>query len=185
MLILASASPRRAELLKQIDVAFVTAVADIDETPTANEDALSYVARMAREKALTIAAQAPERAVLGADTAIALEQQILGKPVDRAHAVEMLLALSAREHQVMTAITLCWGDAVLQAHSISQVRFTTITRAQAEAYWDTGEPADKAGSYAIQGRAAVFIEHIAGSYSGIMGLPLFETAQLLDMVGLR
>lgn len=184
MLILASASPRRAELLRQIDVAFDTRVADIDESAHAGEAPLAYVQRMAREKARAIAQHHPGRPVLGSDTSVVLGTQILGKPRDRAHAVEMLLSLAGREHQVITAVALS-TDQLYPAHNISIVRFRNIQAHEAEAYWDTGEPADKAGGYAVQGRAAVFIEHIAGSYSGIMGLPLFETAQLLDKAGLR
>lgn len=184
MLILASASPRRAELLRQIDVAFDTVVADIDEKALPNEAPLAYVQRMAREKALAVARTMPDRPVLGADTSVVLGARILGKPEGRAQAIDMLMALSGQTHQVITAVALC-ADTLQQVHSLSQVRFRSISRTEAEAYWATGEPADKAGSYAVQGRAAVFIEHIEGSYSGIMGLPLFETAQLLASVGLR
>lgn len=178
MLILASASPRRAELLHQIDIEFEIQVADIDESPHADEGPLAYVERMAREKAAKVAASHPGRQVLGADTSVVLGERILGKPRDRSEGIAMLLALSGQQHQVMTAVALVI-EQVKTVTSISEVRFREVSRAEAEAYWDSGEPADKAGGYAIQGRGAVFIEHIAGSYSGIMGLPLFETAGLI------
>ena len=183
MLILASASPRRAELLRQIGVDFETQVADIDESTRPNEASLAYVQRMAREKAQKVAEQHPQRWVLGSDTSVVLGDNILGKPNDRAHAIDMLLSLAGQTHQVITSVALA-GPKQLEAHSISRVRFRNISRDEAEAYWATGEPADKAGGYAVQGRAAVFIEHIAGSYSGIMGLPIFETAQLLEQAEL-
>lgn len=184
MLILASASPRRTELLQQIAVPHQTQAADINESVLRDETPLAYVQRMATEKALAVAKQHPQAWVLGADTSVVLGEHIFGKPRDRAEALDMLTRLSGKTHQVITAITLA-GPQTLHAHSLSEVRFRTITPTEAANYWASGEPADKAGSYAIQGQAAVFVEHIAGSYSGIMGLPLFETAQLLQRAGLR
>jgi len=183
MLILASQSPRRAELLRQIGVDFRVAPAHIDETPRRAESPADYVVRMAREKARATAAQHPGALVLGADTSVILDDRILGKPADREEGIAMLLALSGREHQVLTAVALA-GTHPGQALSASRVRFRPVGHEEAARYWATGEPADKAGGYAIQGLGAVFVERIEGSYSGIMGLPLFETAQLLADAGL-
>lgn len=184
MLILASQSPRRAELLRQIGVVFETHPAQIDETPLADEAPADYVTRMAVEKARAVHALHPERSVLGSDTAVILDDRILGKPADRADGIAMLQALGGRTHQVLTAVALAHAE-VEQALSVSTVWFRPITAEEAARYWDSGEPADKAGGYGIQGRGAVFVERIEGSYSGIMGLPLFETAQLLERVGIR
>lgn len=184
MLILASQSPRRAELLRQIGVAFETHPAEIDETPLAGEAPADYVTRMAVEKARAVHALSPERPVLGSDTAVILDDRILGKPADRTDGIAMLQALGGRAHQVLTAVALDHGR-VEHALSDSRVRFRPITAEEAARYWDSGEPADKAGGYGIQGRGAVFVERIEGSYSGIMGLPLFETAQLLGRIGIR
>lgn len=178
MIILASSSPRRAALLQQIGVSFTVLAADIDETPLAGETPEDFVRRMAVGKAQAIHARYPGDIVLGSDTAVVLDGQILGKPADREHALDMLLALSGREHRVLTGVAL--QHARLEyALSDSRVFFSKLTHAQAGDYWESGEPADKAGAYAIQGHAAVFIRRIEGSYSGIMGLPLYETAQLL------
>ena len=178
MIILASRSPRRATLLQQIGVSFRTLAADIDEAPLSGETPEDFVRRMAVGKAQAVHAEHPGDTVLGSDTAVVLDGQILGKPTNREHAVDMLLSLSGREHRVLTGVAL--QHATLDyALSDSRVLFGKLTRTQAERYWDSGEPADKAGAYAIQGLAAVFIRRIEGSYSGIMGLPLYETAQLL------
>ncbi len=183
MLILASQSPRRAELLHQIGVDFRVEPAHIDETPHPGESPADYVVRMALEKARAVHSRHPGERVLGADTSVILDNRILGKPADREEGIAMLLALGGREHQVLTAVALA-GAHQGQALSASRVRFRPIGHAEAARYWATGEPADKAGGYAIQGLGAVFVEHIEGSYSGIMGLPLFETAQLLADAGL-
>lgn len=183
---LASASPRRAELLRQIGVEFSTIVADLDETPLEGEGPGEYVMRVAREKA----EYAGERllpagcAVLAADTAVVLDGEIFGKPRDRDDALSMLGRLSGREHRVLTAVSLHARGSDWSALSESRVQFRQITPAEAQAYWDSGEPADKAGGYAIQGLGAVFVQHLQGSYSGVMGLPLFETARLLEEAGL-
>ena len=186
-LFLASASPRRAELLGQIAVPFQRVSASIDETPREGEEPAVYVERLALEKAqagLQRLEQAAGAVVLGADTAVVLDGRILGKPQDRADALAMLAALSGREHQVLTAVALCSGARSASVVVASQVRFAPISPAQAEAYWASGEPLDKAGSYAIQGLGAVFVAGMSGSYSAVVGLPLCETASLLAEFGI-
>lgn len=182
MIILASQSPRRAELLRQVGIAFETRPASVDERPREGESAAAYVERIARAKAA--AGADGGRPVLGADTAVVCADRIMGKPADRGQAVEMLLALSGREHQVLTGIALSAGVTTYRL-SRSRVWFRDIERAEAEAYWATGEPRDKAGGYAIQGVAAAFVIRIEGSYSGIMGLPLYETVEMLRAAGIR
>lgn len=182
-LILASASPRRRALLEQIGLSVEVRPAHIDETIGPEEGPEAYVERMAREKADAACGSDP-RPLLAADTIVVLDDRVLGKPTDRADGVAMLLALSGREHRVMTAVHLRRGDHRLAALSISHVRMREIEPVEAERYWATGEPVDKAGGYAIQGAAAVFVSHLTGSHSGIVGLPLCETAELLARVGL-
>lgn len=185
-LYLASGSPRRRELLTQIGVAFTTISAAIDETPLTDEPATAYVERLAREKAAAgLAALRADGvsgplAVLGADTAVVLDGQILGKPLHREDALAMLAALSGREHQVLTAVALTDGEQCLSVQVSSLVSLRVITPHEAQAYWASGEPQDKAGSYAIQGLAAIFVKALHGSYSAVVGLPLSETAELLD-----
>jgi len=182
MIILASQSPRRAELLRQIGIEFRTVPADVDERVLAGEGAADFIERVAITKAQTVHAANPDTPVLGADTAVVLGHRILGKPRDRADAIEMLMALSGQPHEVLTGVAVV-SDTSHYALNVSRVSFRRLSAAEAGAYWATGEPADKAGAYAIQGLAAAFIERIEGSYSGIMGLPLFETANLLKQVG--
>lgn len=183
-LILASASPRRRDLLSQLDLEFTVVPADIDETVRPDESPRDYVARMATSKAEAGQAQAPKGSViLGADTAVIAAERILGKPRDREDALAMLALLSGRSHHVMSGVTLTDGSRTLSELSVTEVRFAVVTPAAAAAYWDTGEPADKAGAYGIQGRGAVFVERLSGSYSGVVGLPLFETARLLRRFG--
>lgn len=180
-LYLASGSPRRQELLHQLGVAFDVQVADVTEEALAGEAADVFVTRLALEKAQAIwqgLAQEMRRPVLGADTAVVIDGHILGKPRDRAHGMEMLRMLSGRSHRVVTGIALVAAQSSVCVN-VSEVRFRKLDDAEIARYWDTGEPADKAGGYAIQGYAAAFIEHLQGSYSGVMGLPLFETARLL------
>ena len=186
-LFLASASPRRRELLTQIGVPFSLLSVSIDETPGTAEAPDTYVQRLAREKALAGLAQVDQDSacVLGADTTVVLDQQILGKPADKADALAMLQALSGREHQVMTAIALANGAGCEVRLVCSRVRFRAIGIDEAERYWASGEPQDKAGGYAIQGWGAVFVSSLEGSYSAVVGLPLCETAQLLEAYGLR
>ncbi|WP_220813873.1 Maf family protein [Pseudomonas paralcaligenes] len=184
---LASGSPRRRELLAQIGVPFVTLIASIDETALPDEPAQRYVERLAREKALAGLATLERSAgavVLGADTAVVLDGRILGKPNDRADALSTLAALSGREHEVMTAVALAATDRVESRVVVSRVRFRPFRPGEAEAYWATGEPRDKAGGYGIQGLAAVFVSQLEGSYSAVVGLPLCETAQLLEVFGI-
>ena len=184
---LASASPRRRELLAQIGVPFVTLIASIDETALPGEPAERYVERLAREKALAGRAALSDPAdavVLGADTAVVLDGCILGKPADRAECLATLAALSGREHQVLTAVALASAQRIESRVVASRVRFRPLRAGEAEAYWATGEPCDKAGSYGIQGLAAVFVSQLEGSYSAVVGLPLCETAQLLGEFGI-
>jgi septum formation protein len=182
-IILASASPRRSQLLQQIGIAHDVRAVDIDETPFAGEPPAQYALRLARDKAQALWQRLPvaERLpVLAADTTVALGPEILGKPVDRADAARILRRLSGVEHQVHTAVAVLHAAGADARLCTSTVRFRPLTNAEIDAYWDTGEPADKAGAYAVQGRAAVFIRHLSGSYSGVMGLPLYETWELLE-----
>ncbi|WP_416311113.1 Maf family protein [Pseudomonas sp. W03] len=181
-LYLASSSPRRRELLTQIGLPFHIVPASVDETPQAGESAVAYVERLAREKALAglhFLAQRADVCVLGADTAVVLDGRILGKPADRAEALGMLRALSGREHEVLTAVAVANRDRCEARVVSSRVTFRSVSMEEAERYWDTGEPHDKAGGYAIQGLAAVFVSRVEGSYSAVVGLPLCETAALL------
>jgi septum formation protein len=186
MLILASASARRTELLRQINVVHRVVPADIDERRLAGESIEDCVVRLARTKASHVWQQSrgDGLAALGADTVVAVDDLLLGKPSDREDALLMLRRLSGRTHRVLSAVALVDATALRHALSVSEVTFRTLTAAECAAYWDSGEPCDKAGAYAIQGRAALFIAGLAGSYSGVMGLPLFETGQLLRAAGL-
>ena len=180
-LILASASPRRHELLQQLGVDFEIIVADIEEIPTAGEQPGEFVLRMAREKALEVMCREKRGLpVLGSDTAVILDGAILGKPVDRADAVRMLAALSGRTHEVFSAVAVAIGEnEVLEALNITRVTFADLDPAWIEAYCDTGDPMDKAGAYGAQNKAGEKISRIEGSFYGVMGLPLYETAELL------
>jgi septum formation protein len=183
---LASGSPRRRELLQQIGVAFRVVGMAVDEAVLPGEASLGYVARLAAAKAEAgweRSRDAHEVPVLAADTAVVLDGRILGKPADREDAEGMLRQLSGRTHEVLTAIALRTGQGVQSRISRSEVTFRSIASAEARAYWETGEPSDKAGAYAIQGCGAIFIAELRGSYSGVMGLPLFETAELLQKAG--
>ena len=188
LIVLASASPRRRELLAQIGVPHVVLAVDMDESPQPGESPPALAARLARSKALAGRSRdGGARAVLGADTVVVLDDQVFGKPQDEDDARRMLEALSGRTHRVLTAVALALPgtDApVLEQLSDTEVQMRAIGREEIRAYWASGEPAGKAGAYAIQGRGAVFIRHIRGSYSGVMGLPLYETAQLLQSQGL-
>ena len=184
-ILLASASPRRAELLRQVGIAHAVRPVDVDESVREGEAPAAYVLRLAEAKAAALWRQlAPDerRPVLAADTTVALEGEIFGKPGTLAEARAMLGRLSGRTHAVHTAIALLHAQGSAARVSSSTVTFRELTPAEIDWYWHTGEPADKAGGYAVQGRAAAFISHIAGSYSGIMGLPLFETWELLAPV---
>lgn len=185
-IILASASPRRRELLSQIGVSYIVQPVDMDETPLSNELPLAYVQRLAAEKSLLAQAQCGDALpVLAADTSVIVDEQILGKPENKQHAIDMLLQLSGRSHQVYTAISLRSAAQHWQAVSQTEVSFRVLSIEEISSYWATGEPCDKAGAYAIQGVASIFVSAINGSFSGVVGLPLFETANLLAQAGIK
>ncbi|HQU14963.1 MAG: hypothetical protein B7Z66_01875 [Chromatiales bacterium 21-64-14] len=184
---LASTSPRRRALLEQIGVGYRSVLAAVDETCREGERPEDYVVRLALAKAHGGWRELPagcERPVLGADTAVVVENRILGKPADRESALATLTRLSGRSHHVFSAVAMVEQGRAATRLDVSSVTFRVLTRAECEAYWDTGEPADKAGAYAIQGRGAVFVRRLEGSYSAVMGLPLFETAELLRAFGI-
>lgn len=184
-IILASASPRRRELLDQIGVRYEVCLVDIDETPKRAEPPLVYVKRVAAEKSAACAAiTGVAKPVLAADTAVILNGSILGKPLGRDHGVSMLRQLSGTTHHVFSAISLR-GSQHEEAVSITEVTFRKLSDAEIVAYWETGEPDDKAGAYAIQGLGSIFVKTINGSFSGVMGLPLYETAELLAKQGIE
>lgn len=186
-IVLASASPRRRELLAQIGVEFTVSPADIDETALPGELPDDYVLRMAITKAQRGYANLVEplasSLILGADTAVVLDKQILGKPRDQAEAEYMLACLSGRTHRVMSAVAVTDGRRLASRLSITAVTFRDLRAEEIMAYWHSGEPRDKAGAYAIQGYGALLVRELQGSYSGVVGLPLFETAELLESFG--
>ena len=183
-LVLASASPRRSELLLQMGLDFETKAVDIDETPIEGEAPRVYVRRLAVEKARAARKfyQQNNVLILGSDTSVIIGNEILGKPVDKQHAHIMLMKLSGKTHTVLTSVALL-GNKETCIVSESKVTFSIITDVDFEEYWATGESTGKAGAYAIQGKAALFIKRIEGSFSGVMGLPIFETNQLLKNEG--
>lgn len=181
-LVLASASPRRAELLRQIGVAFDVCAADIDETRMLNESPYSYVLRMARQKAEAVAPRFTGAIILASDTSVVIDGDVLGKPQNQSDAHGMLRRLAGRSHQVMTSVCVL-AEACQLVVNQTEVWFRDMSDAEIDAYWHTGEPIDKAGAYAIQGLGAKFVERIDGSYSGVMGLPLFEVANMLAAAG--
>ena len=193
---LASKSPRRRELLRQVGVEFELLMlrsdpargVDVSEDVLPGEDPHAYVARVAKEKGafawnMLQMRRQPLRPILTADTTVTIDGEILGKPADKAEAVAMLERLSGRTHEVLTSVAVHAERSAEQVTQVSTVRFARLTPAQIEAYCATPEPYDKAGGYGIQGLAALFVEHIEGSHSGIMGLPIFETANLLRKAG--
>lgn len=184
IVILASQSPRRKELLAQLGMTFQVLAADIDETPLIDEAAMQYVQRMAIEKAMVVAEYAAGQPVLAADTSVVIDGEILGKPTSRDHAQQMLRRLSGRSHQVMTAVALYANGQLRQRLAVTEVRFGELSAEQIRCYVETGDADDKAGGYGIQGVAGQFVAHIAGSYSGVVGLPLYETAALLREAGI-
>lgn len=187
MLHLASRSPRRAELLGLLGLDFGVIDLDLPERQGAGEPAADYVRRVAREKAgagLLDVVAVPDAVVLGADTEVILDGRVFGKPVDAADAAGMLRSLAGRTHEVITAVAVVSAEREAQAVSISQVRVAAMSQAEIAAYLASGEWQGKAGAYAIQGRFQACIEHLSGSHSGVMGLPLFETARLLRQFGL-
>lgn len=194
MLVLASASPRRKELLGHLVREFQVCPADIDETPYTNESPEEYVLRMAKEKALAVSTMlltqndSPSRSlVLASDTSVVVDDQILGKPENLDDALIMLRKLSGRTHQVMTSLCLydAYRNHMQQTNVISNVTFREISDVEIRQYWQSGEPVDKAGSYAIQGLGSVFVKALSGSYSAVVGLPLYETAQMLALFGIH
>lgn len=183
---LASKSPRRRELLRQLGVAFEVIGLDIPEQRLPGESPEDYVSRVAREKAgagLLQVAAAPGALVLGADTEVVLEGEVFGKPADAADAAAMLRRLSGRRHRVVSTVWLLDAGREEHATSVSTVEFMPLDEAMIAAYVASGEPFDRAGAYAIQGRAGAFVRHLEGSYTGVMGLPLYETADLLRRFG--
>ena len=182
---LASASPRRQELLAQLGVRFEVLPVDLDEEPRPGEGAAELVCRLASAKALAGVAvrQQPGVPVVAADTSVTLGVELFAKPLDQADAARILGRLSGRTHSVFTAVAVADGQRERVELSRSEVTFRTLAPEEIAAYWRTGEPAGKAGAYAIQGRGAQFIADLQGSYSGVMGLPLFETARLLTIFG--
>ena len=184
---LASASPRRRDLLAQLRYRFVALQVDIDETPRPAEDAAALVLRLAAQKAAAgarLVELSSPRPVLGADTAVVVDGRILGKPASPEESMTMLGLLSGREHRVLTGVALMHSGGLRTALSETRVHFRALSRAEMQRYWASGEPRDKAGGYAIQGLAASFVERIEGSYTGVVGLPLFETARLLQDSGI-
>ena len=183
MIYLASQSPRRAELLRQIGVQYQVLAADIDESKRDSESPEQYVCRMAETKAMVVAREVESRApgwvVLAADTTIAIDGDIIGKPAQTAECRCILEKLSARSHEVLTAVALASADHLEHRLTRNRVEFRSLQAAEIEAYCASAEPMDKAGAYAIQGKAAVFVRRLEGSYSAVMGLPLCETAELL------
>ena len=179
---LASHSPRRRKILSAMRLTFTFAGVDVDETRLAGEPAVRMVERLAVAKAR--AAVAREDIVLAADTVVALDEQVFGKPRSEAEAADMLAALAGRTHQVYTGVAMVSGSALATAISLSEVRFRDIDPAEAREYWHSGEPKDKAGGYAIQGLGGTFVRELRGSYSGVVGLPMYETAALLATAGI-
>lgn len=186
MIYLASNSPRRKELLQQMGVSFKVIPQYAEEVHQLNESPENYVSRLALDKARDGLSRQNNQAipVLGSDTAVILNGAILGKPKDKTQAIDMLLSLSEQTHQVITAVALISEQKTEQIVSKTEVTFSRISRSVCEKYWYSGEPRDKAGSYAIQGRGALFISNINGSYSGVMGLPVYETSILLQRFGI-
>jgi len=182
---LASASPRRSALLDQIRVRHAVRPADVDERVRPGEQPEEYVRRIAAAKAEAGWQQDPSRPVLAADTSVALGAELFGKPADLTEGVRMLAALAGRSHRVLTAVAVRHAAGTAGALSVSEVTFRALSHGDCVRYWLSGEPAGKAGGYAIQGLAATFITRLCGSYSGVMGLPLAETAALLAAAGVR
>ncbi len=177
---LASASPRRKELLSQLDVPFEQFSVDADKSVVGDESPVAHVERLARLKAQSgVAMGYKDRPVLGSDTVVVAEGKILGKPKDEADFKAMMALLSGRTHQVMTAVAVADENQVKSTLVVTDVTFKPLSEEEIVAYWRSGEPADKAGGYGIQGRAGAFVSHLSGSYFAVVGLPLYETQQLL------
>lgn len=183
---LASSSPRRHEILTAMGLSFTAAGVDIDETRYDGEPVADMVVRLAIAKAAAARENvAQSLPILGADTAVSIDDQVLGKPGSQDEAVRMLASLSGRTHTVLTAVALDYAGVVRTTTSLTEVRFREISADEAQSYWQSGEPLDKAGAYAVQGIAGIFVEELSGSYSGVVGLPVFETAALLADAGLE
>jgi septum formation protein len=182
---LASASPRRQELLRQLGIEHGVRPADLDESRLPGEPPAAYVSRLAAAKAEAVYAADPSRPVLAADTAVVLGAELFGKPADQIDGIRMLEALSGRTHSVLTAVAVRHAAGLEAALSVTEVTFRTLAAHESRRYVATGEPLGKAGGYAVQGLAAAFITRLAGSYTGVMGLPLAETATLLSAAGVR
>ena len=178
--VLASRSSRRADLLRSVGFEFLIEPADIDESVMPREDPRDYVRRMALSKARHVRSDLP---VLGADTIVHVDGDILGKPIDRGQAISFLDTLSGRQHEVMTGVALSFQDRIECEVVITKVHFRSLKQYEASQYWDTGEPVDKAGGYALQGVGAVFVDKVIGSYSAVIGLPMAETERLLSSFG--
>ena len=185
MLILASKSPRRKELLKQIGIPFVVVVSDAEEVSGNSWTPAALVVENAKRKAHAVAEKYPDSPVLGADTIVSSEGKIFGKPKDKDEARKMLTALSGKMHEVTTGLALINRNEIRTTSVTTKVFFDTMTKADIDAYIATDEPMDKAGAYGIQGLGGVFVEHLQGSFTGVMGLPVYETAQLLKSLGLE
>ncbi len=183
--ILASASPRRHELLTQLGVKHRVMAVDIEESCKPAENPEECVKRLALEKARKAKAKSSDALVIGSDTMVVVNGRVLGKPMNREDGLQMLESLSGRQHEVFTAVAVAAQGREISCVQRSQVHFRELSSAEIAAYWQTGEPADKAGAYAIQGLAAQFIQRLEGSYSGVMGLPLYETASLLGEFGVN
>jgi nucleoside triphosphate pyrophosphatase len=186
MIYLASRSPRRRALLEQLGVRFEVLDPDIDESALAGESPDALVRRLATAKAgagRRLPGHGDAHLVLGADTVVVLDDEVLGKPRDASHACELMLRLSGCWHRVLSGVALASADGTVTRLSESRVCFRQLSRRECEAYADSGEPLDKAGGYGIQGRAAAFVSDLQGSYSGVVGLPLYETAELLAEAG--
>lgn len=182
---LASASPRRREILQALGLRFSYAGVDIDERPKPGEAAADLVMRLAAAKASAARRAGHDAAIIGADTVVALGDRVFGKPGSKEDALTTLSELSGRTHDVLTGVVVLHDDRVQQVLSRSRVSFRPIAESEAAAYWDSGEPRDKAGSYAMQGLAAIFVTDLQGSYSGVIGLPISETAALLGNIGIH
>lgn len=178
-LILASASPRRKALLTQLGYQFDVIRTDVEELRQSGEDAYNYVARLSQDKARAAVKQQPDSVVIGSDTIVVCDEKVLEKPDDLAHAKQMLMMLSDRAHQVMTAVTVMTKEIQETVVVTTDVWFKPLSEQEIEQYWQTGEPCDKAGSYGIQGLGGRFVTRIEGSYYAVVGLPLYETDQLL------
>lgn len=187
-LFLASSSPRRRELLEQLGLTFEVLILDEDESILPEEEPKDYVLRLSKLKAeagLSLLSSEESRPVLGADTIVVIGEKILGKPENQNHAAQMLKLLSGKTHQVFTAVTLTTHLKTESIISTTNVQFKALSSEEIQTYWQSGEPIGKAGGYAIQGLGAVFVERVEGSYTGVVGLPLFETNHLLNVFGVN